>query len=232
MRTRAGKYGVLLLLSLFAGGTIGMYPSRVEAQASILGGEFELIFGASSGPFETDTGFFFGGALDVPIFAKDPLFGQALLGEVMVGWSRTRADRISVSPLVVVGAPAGVVTSTKFEVTTFQVSLDFKYKIDKPFAPLVPYVMFGPSFYVFLGNTYGAPLEGDHIGGVAPQPTALQEVHFPSGQGNVEVGVNLGAGLDVYLAKRFILGAEYRYHAVARDEASHSTFGGKVGLRF
>lgn len=213
------------------GGAGGLLPGSEGAQ-NLLEGEFTLTFGISTGPFGTDTDFFLGGALDVPLLASDPLFGQALLGKVMVGWSRTRATRLAVSPLVAVGVPAALVTSTKFEVTTLQVALDFKCKFDKSLPSFVPYVVLGPSFYVFLGNISGAPLPGDFVGGVAPQPVALQEVNFPAGQGNIEVGVNVGVGIDVYLAKRLILGVEYRYNAVARAEASHSTFGGKIGLRF
>lgn len=203
------------------------------AQAQdVLGGEFSLIFGGSSGPFKTKSGFFLGGALDVPIYASDPLTGQSLLGEVMVGWSRTHASLRSVSPLVAVGAPAAAVTSTRFEVTTFQVALDFKYKMDKLWAPLAPYIVLGPSFYVFLDNTSGAALGGDFAGGIAPQATQVQAINFPAGQGSVEVGVNMGVGLDVHIAKRLLIGAEYRYNALTKANASHSTFGGRIGLRF
>ncbi len=228
-RLPLGKY--LALSGLLISVLLGVWPGSAAAQ-NPLGGEFALTFGGTSGPFKTKTNFFLGGALDVPIYASDPLAGQALLGEVMVGWGRTRANRLAVSPLTAVGAPAAAVTTTAFEVTTLQVALDFKYKIDKPLAPLAPYFVLGPSFYVFLDNTSGAPLAGDFAGGIAPQPTQLQEVNFPSGQGNVEVGVNIGVGLDVHIAKRLILGAEYRYNALTKEDASHSTFGGRVGVRF
>lgn len=222
----------LFLSGLLIGAMCVSHVTESKAQ-SLLGGEFALTFGASSGPFTTDTGFFIAGTLDVPLLASDPVFGQALLGEVLIGWSRTSTNRLTISPLSVdPDIPANVVTNTKFEVTTLQVALDFKYKIDKPFAPIAPYVVLGPSFYVFLGNTSGSPLGGDFIGGVAPQPVELQEINFPAGQGNVEIGFNVGAGIDVHIAKRLILGAEYRYNAVAKEDASHSTFGGKIGLRF
>lgn len=236
MRRKPWLHILCILSGLLISSVVGL-PGRAAAQAgaqaaqNILGGEFALTFGASSGPFKTKTDFFLSGTLDVPLFASDPLFGQALLGEVMVGWSRTRGDRVSVSPLSLVGAPPAAVTSVGLQVTTLQVALDFKYKIDKPFAPIAPYVVFGPSFYVFLGKTTGAPL-GDFVGGISPQPAELLEVDFPSGQGNVELGANIGAGIDVHLAKRLILGVEYRYNAVARSNASHSTFGGRIGLRF
>ncbi|MGE3538018.1 MAG: outer membrane beta-barrel protein [Candidatus Tectimicrobiota bacterium] len=231
MRTKGWFKRGLLLSGLLLGCLAVLGPGGAQAQ-NPLGGEFTLIFGGSDGPFKTKSNFFLGGALDVPIFASDPLAGQALLGEVMVGWSRTRANRVAVSPLAAAGVPAAAVTTTEFEVTTLQVALDFKYKIDKPWAPIAPYVVLGPSFYVFLGNTSGAPLGGDFVGGIAPQPTQLQEVNFPSGQGNVEIGVNVGAGVDIHLAKRLILGAEYRYNALTREDASHGTFGGRIGLRF
>ena len=216
-----------LLIGCMAMGWSGSAPAQEP-----LGGEFSLIFGGSSGPFKTKTNFFLGGALDVPIYTADPVAGQSLLGEVMVGWSRTHTQLRSVSPLVAVGAPAAAVTSTRFEVTTFQVALDFKYKLDKLWAPIAPYIVLGPSFYVFLDNTSGAALGGDFAGGIAPQATQIQAVNFPAGQGSVEVGVNMGVGLDVHLTKRLLVGAEYRYNALTKADASHSTFGGRIGLRF
>ncbi len=217
--------------SLVVGGFLGFAPEPAQAQ-NLLGGEFALTFGASSGPFKTKSNFFIAGALDVPLYTPDPLFGQSLLGEVMVGWSRTRANLRSVSSLTAVGAPASAVTSTSFEVTTLQVALDFKYKMDKILPNVAPYIVLGPAFYVFLDHTSGAPLGGDFAGGIAPQAAELQQVNFPTGQGNVEIGVNLGVGVDVHLGKRLLLGAEYRYNAIAHKDASYSTFGGKIGLRF
>lgn len=218
--------GILCFGSVFAGA-----PDHAAAQ-SLLGGEFELLFGATSGPFTTETDFFFGGALDVPLLSSDAIFGS-LLGEVMLGWSRSSRKLRSVSPLALVGVPEAAVTATNFEVTTLQVTLAFKYKFDRLIQPVVPYLVFGPSFYAFFDNTSGTELGGDFIGGVAPQPVEIQqETGFPAGQGNVEVGANLGVGVDFYLAKRFIVGAEYRYNAVAKEHASYHTFGGKIGLRF
>lgn len=232
MHSRGWLQRSVLVGGVVLGCVMALWVGKANGQ-NPLGGEFALTFGGSSGPFKTKTNFFLGGALDVPIFASDPLAGQALLGEVMVGWSRTRANRTAVSPLGATGlVPASAVTTTEWEVTTLQVALDFKYKIDKLWAPIAPYVVLGPSFYVFLGNTSGAPLGGDFVGGIAPQSTQLQAISFPSGQGNVEVGVNMGVGMDVHLAKRLILGAEYRYNALTKSEASHGTFGGRIGLRF
>ena len=220
---------MLCLLCLFA--MVSAIPDHAVAQEP-LGGEFQFIFGASTGAFKTDTGFFFGGALDVPLFASDPLFGQALLGEIMIGWSRTKASLTSVSPLVVVGAPADAVTATDVELTTVQIAIDFKYKLDKLIQPVVPYVLFGPSLYIFFSNTSGAPLGGDFVGGIAPLPAELQEINFPAGQGNVEVGANLGVGVDLYITKKLFIGAEYRYNAVVGENTNYGTFGGKLGLRF
>lgn len=203
-----------------------------------LGFEFALTVGASTGPFKTEPGFYIGGALDVPIWKSDPLFGQKLMGEIMVGWTRNTDDVVATSPIgVILPQFKDLVTTTGFEVTTTQVILGAKYKFDKLGEPesvlrrLQPYVVAGVGFNVMLGKTTGSPL-GDLIGGVASQPKVIQERGFPAGQGNVLIGGNFGGGIDFFLTDRILIGAEFRWNATEDSRADFGTFGGKVGFMF
>ncbi len=204
----------------------------------LLGFEFALTIGASTGPFKTEPGFYIGGALDVPISKSDPLFGQKFMGEIMVGWTRNTDEVIATSPLgVVLPQIKDLVTSTGFEVTTTQVILGAKYKLDKLGEPesllrrIQPYAVLGVGFNVMLGKTTGAPL-GDLIGGAASQPVVLQERGFPAGQGNVLIGGNFGGGIDFLLTDRILIGAEFRWNATEDSRADFGTFGAKVGFMF
>lgn len=214
-------------------------PEKALAESvEPLGFEFAFTIGASTGPFKTDTDFYIGGALDLPIFSRSgPILGYKFMGEIMVGWTRSSADITSVSPLVVVGAPAAAVTSDEFHVTTTQVLVGAKYKLDKLGEPgsllrrIQPYVVAGVGFNVMLGKTKGSPL-GDFIGGAAPQPPELQQLGFPAGQGNVLIGGNFGGGIDFLLTNRILIGAEFRWNVVERSHSDFGTFGGKLGFRF
>jgi len=212
--------------------------SASEKDGEPMGFEFALTIGASIGPFKTEPGFYIGGALDVPIWKSDPLFGQKLMGEIMVGWTRNTDDVVATSPLgVVLPEIADLVTSTGFEVTTTQVILGAKYKFDKLGEPaslmrrFQPYIVAGLGINVMLGKTTGAPL-GDLIGGAASQPVVLQERGFPAGQGNVLIGGNFGGGIDFLLTDRILIGAEFRWNATEDSRADFGTFGGKVGFLF
>jgi opacity protein-like surface antigen len=222
--------GLGFLLALFLAATV---PGEGwAAEKDVLGGEFTLISGANSGPFGTDTDFAIGGALGIPLFRPDPLFGQNLLGEVMIGWSKTRGAITAVSPLTAVGAPAAAVTSTRFEITTLEVLLGFKYKVEA-LGRIQPFLTAGVGFNVFLCETKGAALAGgDFICGAAPIPPELRARDVPVGQGNIRPAAALGGGVDFLLTNKIFVGAEVRHNLVSGDNDDFTTFGGRLGIRW
>lgn len=195
------------------------------------GFEYAFLFGISSGPFKTDSDLYVGGTLNVPIFAQDPLLGQKLLGEIMVGWSQTSDDGTFSAPfaapvpdLAGVGTPSG-----NFDLTTVQVIPGVKYKL--AFMDWVePYVAAGIAFNVTLSRTTGGGQE--RAGGIAPVSPELSDRGVPAGQGNVLIGGNFGGGFDVFLHPNIFLGADVRHNAMDRKGADFQTFLGKVGFRF
>ena len=85
------------LVAVFLTGMVAGEGWAAEKK-DVLGGEFSLTLGANTGPFDTDTDFSIAGTLGIPLFRPDPLFGQNLLGQLRVGYSRNTANIKSVSP--------------------------------------------------------------------------------------------------------------------------------------
>ena len=220
------------------------------------GGEFALMPGGQGGPFGTSTDFFIAGALDVPLFHHDPLFGQKLLGEVMIGYGRSTDEGVFTSPLTIfapaLGLPAGArIVSNKVEAKFLQVFLGAKYKlvdygIEQLQRSVQPYVVTGLGLNVLLGRTSkaGVDVNGDGkpevtlsslgfpgglIGGVAPEASELVRRGFPTGQGNIKLAYSIGGGLDVKLTERIFLGTDARYNFL-EGGGDYATYTGKVGF--
>lgn len=221
-----------------------------------LGGEFSLMPGGQGGPFGTGTDFFIAGALDVPLFRQDPLFGQKLLGEVMIGYGRSTDEGVFTSPLTIfapaLGLPAGArIVSNKVEAKFLQVFLGAKYKlvdygIEHLQRIVQPYVVTGLGLNVLLGRTSkaGVDVNGDGrpevtlsslgfpgglIGGVVPEASELVRRGFPTGQGNIKLAYSIGGGVDVKLTERIFIGTDARYNFL-EGGGDYATYTGKVGF--
>ncbi len=222
------------------------------------GGEFALLSGGHSGPFGTGTDFFIGGALDVPIWRKDPLFGQKLLGEVMIGYGRSTDNGVFVTPLTLMapamGLPEGSrILSNKVELKFLQVFLGAKYKlVDYGMEQLEkivqPYVVTGLGVNVMLNRTTKSGIDtngdgkpdvslgsvgfpGSLIGGVTPEAPELYRRGFPNGQGNIKIAYSIGGGVDVNLTERIFVGADARY-SFLDGGGDYGAYTGKVGFRW
>jgi hypothetical protein len=229
-----------------------------EELSAPFGGEFALMPGGYSGPFGTGDDFFIAGALDVPLWKKDPLFGQKLLGEVMIGYGRSTDEGVFVTPLTLMapamGLPAGSrILSNKVELKFLQVFLGAKYKlVDYGMEQLEkivqPYVVTGLGVNVLLGRTTKAGIDtngdgkpdislgsvgfpGGLIGGVTPEAPELYRRGFPNGQGNIKIAYSIGGGVDVNLTERLFVGADARY-SFLEGGGDYGTYTGKVGFRW
>ncbi|GAC1620347.1 MAG: hypothetical protein NVS9B10_01980 [Nevskia sp.] len=198
---------------------------------------FEYVFtaGQNSGAFGTKSNFNIGGSLNVPIFGADPLFGQALLGEVLLGYAKTKSDGTFNAPAVTgLGLPAEPTPATRFSLTTTQIGIGVKYKFTflpaLGFIQIQPYIAGGVSIDVFLSKTNGN--NGDRAGGIAPISPDLAARGVPAGQGNVLAGPQFGGGLDIVLFKNLLLGFDARRHLYSSTGANYTTLLGKVGFRF
>jgi opacity protein-like surface antigen len=141
-------------------------------------------------------------------------------------------DVLSTSPLTVVGASPALVTGTTLEITTLQVSLGFKYRIES-LGRLQPFLTAGVGFNVLLCQTKGAAFSGgDFVCGIAPIPPELRSRDVPRGEGTVRASATFGAGLDYLLTERFFVGAEVRQNIVTGDNDDFTTYGARVGFRW
>jgi len=235
----------------------GTHLSALEAERDTpFGGEFAVMPGGQDGPFDTSTDFFIAGALNVPLVRHDPLFGQKLLGEVMIGYGRSTDTGVFTTPLTLMvpsmGLPAGArIVSNRLETKFLQVFLGAKYKlVDYGLAQLQrsiqPYFVTGLGLNVILGRTgkAGVDTDGDGrpdvtlsalgfpgglIGGVTPEAPELWRRGFPTGQGNIKLAYSIGGGLDVKLTERLFCGMDARYN-ILDGGGDYATYTGKVGF--
>lgn len=188
------------------------------------GAEFALIIGAQTGPFKTGTGFYMAGELGVPLYKN--LGPGKLMGLINIGWGRTD-DKLTFEPTINAIAPGALPTQTSVTLDTLTVMLGLKYKVEAHHI-VQPFVMAGPGFNIFLNQSD----PGDLVGGIAPQPGELARRGYPAGQGNMELGLHMGGGVDFNLTKKIFVGAEGRYNYVDRNNGSFGTYGGRLGFRF
>lgn len=228
-----------------------------ESQLSApFGGEFSLMPGAQSGPFRMDDDFFIAGALDIPLFHRDPVFGQKLLGEIMIGYGRSTDTGVFTSPVSIFLPTLGFsedarLVSNTVETKFLQVFLGAKYKLvdyglERLQNIVQPYVVTGLGINVILGRTtnHGIDTDGDGkpdvslgalgfpggaIGGVVPEAAELNGRGLPTGQGNIKLAYSIGGGLDVKLTERIFIGTDIRYNFVD-GPGDYGTYTGKVGF--
>lgn len=189
-----------------------------------LGAEFALTIGAQSGPFKTGTGFYMSGELGLPLYKN--LGPGKLMGLINIGWAKTDDD-LTFEPTINAVAPGALPTQNSVTLDTVSILLGLKYKVEAHHI-VQPYAVAGPSFNIFLNKSD----PGSQVGGIAPQPDKLQNRGYPSGQGNAELGLAAGLGVDFNVTKKVFVGAEGRYNYVDRSNGSFGTYGGRLGFRF
>lgn len=188
-----------------------------------MGGEFALTVGAQTGPFETGTGFFLSGELGIPVYWHK--YGK-VMGLINIGVGKTD-DSISTEPTTNVIEPGLLPEQTNVDLTTVSIILGLKYKLTMHNI-IQPFVLAGPGINIFLNDTD----PGDLPGGIAPQPADLEDQGFPTGQGNAELGLHAGAGIDFNITDRIFLGVEGRFNWVDRENGAYGTYGVRTGFNF
>ena len=166
------------------------------------GSQFGLMVGAATGPYNQDWGYMLGGFYDFTIVPEDP-WGNRLCGEIFATFSRHD------EPFDVITSPLGIVQNdVDVQIDTVTVALDLKYCIEQ-WEKITPYIVGGPAIYVL-----GHEPRNQFVAGIGPLPAELDQLDYPSGNADVEWGVNLGLGADVELTELLHVGFDGRYNIV------------------
>lgn len=212
---------IIILLCAFL--VISAYETSMAGEHEKMGGEFALTVGAQTGPFETGTGFFLSGELGIPVYWHE--YGK-LMGLINIGVGNTD-DSISTEPTVNALEPGLLPEQTNVDLTTVSIILGLKYKLTMH-NMVQPFLMAGPGINIFLNDTD----PGDLPGGIAPQPAELEDRGFPTGQGNAEIGLHAGAGVDFNITETIFVGVEGRFNWVDRENGAYGTYGVRTGFNF
>ena len=213
-----------LYLAIIMSFVLSFFAGVANAQQDeMMGGEFALTFGAQTGPFDVGTGWFMSGELGIPLFTNET---GKIMGLINIGVGKSD-DSINVEPTINIPHPGLLPTQTNVNLTTVTIILGLKYKLLKHDI-VQPFVLAGPGIDIFFNDTD----PGELPGGIAPQPQELQDRGFPSGQGNVELGLHIGGGVDFNVTEKIFIGAEARFNWVDRTNGSFGTYGGRAGFRF
>jgi opacity protein-like surface antigen len=231
----------------------GGTPREVLPDLGQIGAEVSLVFGISTNPFAADRGLTTGGYIDLPIFR---VAGGKLSYQIGVVNHTAKTDVRITSPLSAVGdllAADGLGNTLTSRVLSSLKNMPAEEDLDLlavlPFGMkytvmsldhlrVRPYLVAATGVYVTITEqnphlTVDPRLAGTFIGGIAPQAVELTARGVPEGQGDIRFGVNAGGGLEVRVASRGSLGAEYRFHKIeASRNATFSTFVAKLAFHF
>lgn len=228
-------------------------PREILPDLGQIGAQVAFVVGVSTNPFKADTGLNTGGYIDLPIVKVG---GGKLSYQIGVtNHTATTNVRIT-SPLSAVGDLLGADGLGKTVTSQVLSSLkdmpaveDMDIVAVTPFglkysvmaldhARLRPYVVGGFGVYVTITEqnphlTVDSRLASTFIGGIAPQAAELTARGIPEGQGDIRFGGNVGGGIEVRVASRASVGAEYRLHTMAASRnGSFSTFTTKLAFHF
>jgi len=202
--------------------TTTVAPPVFEAQAPTPepGSQFGLLAGVATGPYNQDWGYMVGGFYDFTLVPEDP-WGNRLSGEIFAAFTRHDESFDTVtSPLAIVQNDVNV------QVDTVTIALDLKYSFEQ-LGKITPYVMAGPAIYVL-----GLEPKDEFVAGIAPLPPELAKHDYPSGNADLEWGVNMGMGVDVELTELLHVGFDGRYNLVTDSNNQFLSLAGYLAFAF
>jgi len=211
MGTHGRLWAGIFTLVLAASG-----PGVTGASAQ-LEGEFGLLGGYASAPFDYDGGFFYGGFVDLPLIATEG--AGVLQGQILVGLASSDDNRETLTTALL----------EEQEVRTDQRQLPIlfglKYRLD--LHPRVqPFVLAGPGIVVNLNNP--EPL----VAGQVPVPPELQAREIPTGQGFFLAAGHAGGGVEFLLAPEISVGFEGRFILQEESNSNFGWIGGRLSFHF
>ena len=232
------------------GGDAGAHHHELLPDLGLIGAQVGISGGVSWNPFEVGRGAQAGGYVDLPLarlgsgklsyeisialsLATSPEFQVtdqvAYLANLAAGASDEAA--LAGPP----AAPFPVRRMVRTDLRLLQVSpFGLKYTVRRfDAARLRPYLAAGLDFAVTITHqdpvadeslafTGTAPFDAPLIGGQLAQAPELAERGYPTGQGNIDLGFHAGLGVEIRIARRASLNAEYRFTSIGGDASLHA----------
>ncbi len=205
-------------------GTVKDYIKEAEAKKEkpMRENEFGVLIGGMSGPYDSNSGAFFGGFLDFAWIPRDPL-GNKISGELLAMFGQTEQRYAQVTSAVL--GEQGRVTQ---EIDTLAVIAGLKYTVvNNNLGPFRPYFVTGPGMYVF-----GQDMSNDFTIGQVPPAAELRRNHSPSGNADLQFGWNIGGGVEWRINDYIGIGWDMRHNIVTGKSTDFTTIGGYLSLNF
>jgi hypothetical protein len=240
-------------------GTAGPQYHELLPDIGLIGAQVGFAGGASWNPFEVGRGIQAAGYVDLPLarVGGGKLSYEILVG---LSHARSRpfviTDQIAFVANLATGASRGdalagppaapfpVRREVRTRLRLLQVSpFGLKYTLRRLGSErLRPYVGAGLDFAVTITHqdpvadeslefTGGAPFDAPLIGGTVAQAPELAALGYPTGQGNIDVGLHAGGGVEVRLARRVSVNFDYRFASIGAEGRLH-TATTALGLHF
>jgi outer membrane protein with beta-barrel domain len=231
-------------------GDTGAYHHELLPDIGLIGAQVGISGGVAWTPFEVGQGAHAGGYVDLPLarlgsgklsyeisvalsLATSPEFQitdqVAYVANLATGASN--ADALAGPP----AAPFPVRRRVRTDLRLLQVSpFALKYTVRRfDAARLRPYVAAGLDIAVTITHqdpvddeslvfNGTAPFDAPLIAGQLAQAPELAERGYPTGQGNIDLGFHAAGGLEIRLARRASLNAEYRFTSIGGDAQLHA----------
>jgi opacity protein-like surface antigen len=224
---------------------------RIGSQAGAFGG-------VSFAPYDTGMGYSVGGYVDLPLARA---FGGKLSYEMRIAFSESNSDPfVATNPIAYVAnlaagaSPAAALLGppqapfpVKREVTLNLRLLEIcpfslKWTLSGKSARLRPFLTLGGDFLVVLTRvdplrdeslafTGTSPFDDPLIAGLVAQSPELTARGVPTGQGNVELGGHVGAGLELRVSRGVSVNLEYRFTQIGK-EGHLQTVNGGIGIHW
>lgn len=231
-------------------GTAGPNYHELLPDIGLIGSQVGLAFGPSWNPFEVGRGTQASGFIDIPL-SRAPggkLSYQLVVGlsaarsdPFLVTDSVAYIANLAsgASPSAALQGPPGAPFPVRREVRTrlrlLQVSpFGLKYTLRRlEHRRIRPYAAAGIDFIVVITRQDpvadesldfrgSAPFDAPLIGGLIGQAPELAARNYPTGAGNIDLGVHASSGIELRLFRRASANLDYRYSAVGAGERLHN----------
>lgn len=214
-----------------------------DASASVRKHAFTLFGGKHTGVLKQGNAEMFGGMLEFGILENSR--GDRLSGQLFVSYSEserhiqcTTLEVVPTDGLFALDAGLNAVSLDGLaavqpvnqyldvELNIITVLFDAKYTIGG-MGRFKPYVVAGAGAYV-----YGMEVEHNYTVGLVQPTERLEKEHYPSGNADLECGINVGGGFHYMITDWMSVGVDARAHVVSGTDKNFESVVGFVGLHF